>query len=42
MFSEADNIPWNIPHIQTQRGGIFYEILSIPQNMIIDLNTVAP
>ena len=39
MFSETDNIIWNIPILRLIRG-IFYIILSVPLNIIMDLNNV--
>ena len=30
----------NIPHIQSEHGGIFYRILSCPQNTIMDPNII--
>ena len=41
MLFGTNNIMWNIPHIQTEcekYERIFYEILSVPHNILMDLN----
>ena len=40
MVCQIDNIPRNTPHLQTECGGMFSGILSVPHNTIIDLNNV--
>ena len=43
MFCGTDNIPRNTPHIQTEceeYPRIFHEILSVPQNTVMNLNNV--
>ena len=37
MFCGTDNTPWIIPH---NIWGIFDGILSVPQNIVMDLNNV--
>ena len=38
MSCETNNIVWNIPHIQIECGEYFANILSIPHNIVMDLN----
>ena len=43
MFCGVDSFPQNIPHIQTKCGKhsvLLCGILSIPQNIVMDLNNV--
>jgi hypothetical protein len=40
MFHRTNNILKNIPHIQTECGGIFCKILLVPQNTVMDLYNV--
>jgi hypothetical protein len=43
MFCGTDNIAQNISHIEFEYGKyslIFHEILSIPRNIVMDLNNV--
>ena len=43
MFCGTNDIPGNIPHIHiisTSIWGIFYGILLVPQNTVMDLNNV--
>ena len=39
MLCGIDNIPWDIPHISLNVG-IFCGILSVPRNIVMDLNNV--
>ena len=39
MLCGTDNITWNIPHIRTNMKK-YLEILSVPQNTVMDLNNV--
>ena len=38
MFFGMDSIMHNILHIQVRIWGIFHIILSIPKNIVVDLN----
>ena len=43
MFCGTKSIPQNIPPIQTEcreYPGIFYGVLSVPQNIVMDLNNI--
>lgn len=43
MFYGTHNIPWYIPRIQTKcgkYGKILHEIVSVPQNIVMELNNV--
>ena len=36
----TDSVQQNILHIPMKYGGIFHEILSVPQNIVMDLNNI--
>ena len=40
MFCGTNNIMWTIPHIQSYIWGIFRMILSVPQNIVMNMNNV--
>ena len=40
MLYGIDNILWNIFHIQYEMWGVLCRILSVPQNIVTDLDNV--
>ena len=42
MFHGIDNNPYNILHIHIEYGNIDVDYLSVPRNIVMDLNNVMP
>ena len=42
MFCGTNNIPHNVPHIQSKYGDNYVDYFTVPQNIVMDLNMLWP